>query len=466
MSDQFQEQGGAATMDPSPLRRWFFSAFIKRMLRPERLQKRRVKFERQRCRANARHRVEFFYQIDDSYSYLAAQLLKPLLERYDIELACYLVSAPEGKNAPEPELLSSLSSYDASCIAPYYGLSFPRLKSSSAYRLDRNLADLALAILAAQNSSGFINCAAEVGKALWAADKAALESLAAQYGIASADEIAAQLKAGNARRKQLGHYSGAMFYYAGEWYWGVDRLHYLETRLQTLGAEHSPEKTLLAPRPDIEVSPLKDNGSLRLEVYLSLRSPYTAICFDRAVKLARDTGVELVLCPVLPMVMRGVPVTKEKGLYIFSDAAREANEAAVSFGKFYDPVGEPVRRCYALYSWASSQGKGAELLSSFLRCAFAEGINTNTDKGLRTVVEQAGLDWQQAVGILDQSGWQTILEENRQTMYAAGLWGVPSFRLTDKGGEEILALWGQDRLWLIAREIQRHIELNSGGNYE
>ena len=42
-------------------------------------------------------------------------------------------------------------------------------------------------------------------------------------------------------------------------------------------------------------------------------------------------------------------------------------------------------------------------------------------------------------------------------MYASGLWGVPSFRLLDENTKEILALWGQDRLWLFAREIQRQL---------
>jgi 2-hydroxychromene-2-carboxylate isomerase len=158
--------------------------------------------------------------------------------------------------------------------------------------------------------------------------------------------------------------------------------------------------------------------------------------------------------PVLPMVMRGVPVTREKGLYIFFDAAREAAIAAVPFGQFYDPVGEPVRRCYSLYPWACEQGKGAELLSSFLHCAFAQGVNTNTDLGLRAVVERAGLDWSQALGIIGKSGWEEMLDANRKAMYDAGLWGVPSFRLIDENGQQILALWGQDRLWLVAREIQ------------
>ena len=73
------------------------------------------------------------------------------------------------------------------------------------------------------------------------------------------------------------------------------------------------------------------------------------------------------------MVMRGVPATREKGMYIFTDAAREARAAGTPYGNFYDPIGDPARRCYALYPWAASQGKGVELCSSFLRHAFVLG---------------------------------------------------------------------------------------------
>jgi 2-hydroxychromene-2-carboxylate isomerase len=60
-----------------------------------------------------------------------------------------------------------------------------------------------------------------------------------------------------------------------------------------------------------------------------------------------------------------------------------------------------------------------------------------------------------------QPGWEEILERNRLAMYNAGLWGVPSFRLLDRQGETQLALWGQDRLWLVAREIERQLTLDS-----
>jgi 2-hydroxychromene-2-carboxylate isomerase len=157
------------------------------------------------------------------------------------------------------------------------------------------------------------------------------------------------------------------------------------------------------------------------------------------------------------MVMRGVPATREKGFYIFMDAAREAREAGVPYGNFYDPTGDPARHCYSLYPWAVEQGRGVELLSSFLSHAFAQGVNTNNDRGLRNVVEAAGLDWNEAQHHLGEAGWEDILEENRLAMYDAGLWGVPSFRLLGVGGDELLAIWGQDRLWLIAREIQRQL---------
>ena len=52
---------------------------------------------------------------------------------------------------------------------------------------------------------------------------------------------------------------------------------------------------------------------------------------------------------------------------------------------------------------------------------------------------------------------QELLEENRLAMYEAGLWGVPSYRLLNAKGEEVLALWGQVRLWLVSREIQRQL---------
>ena len=94
-------------------------------------------------------------------------------------------------------------------------------------------------------------------------------------------------------------------------------------------------------------------------------------------------------------------------------------------------------------------------ISAFLNAAFMEGINTNNDRGLRKVVEAAGLDWSEAQQHLGSKEWEKELEANRLQMLETGSWGVPSFRLLDSEGEEVCWAWGQDRLWVMAREIQR-----------
>ena len=121
-----------------------------------------------------------------------------------------------------------------------------------------------------------------------------------------------------------------------------------------------------------------------------------------------------------------------------------------------------MRNCYSLYPWACKQAKGTRLLSSFLRAAFYDGTNTNSKKGMRKVVEDAGLSWDEAADIMGNRDWEEELETNRLAMYDFGSWGVPSYRLLDARGETVLALWGQDRLWLFAREIQRLLRERSG----
>jgi 2-hydroxychromene-2-carboxylate isomerase len=450
MAEQFKEQGGAATMDPSPLRRWVVSRILNRQASWPRLQRNNQRVERARLRSGAAHRVEYFHQVDDGYSALAAQCLQPLLAHYQIELVCHLVPGPSGDNLPEPGMLPGLSWYDAQLVAPHYGLSLDRAEVPGAERVA-----LAQQILANVSQADFPATAQAVSAALQGGTHDSLTALAESMGATSAEVAAAALKAGAQRREALGHYSGAMFYYGEQWYWGVDRLYHLEQRLRELGAGRDEGAALLYPRPEIDTGSYRDNGSLTLEFYASLRSPYTALIFDSTVELAERAGVRLDLRPVLPMVMRGVPATRAKGFYIFSDAAREARELGVPMTRFADPIGEPVRRCYSLFPWAQGQGKRVALMNSFLNAAFREGINTNSNRGLRKVVERAGLSWSEAQEHLGSEGWQDELERNREAMYAFGSWGVPSYRLVDAKGNTVLWAWGQDRLWLVAKTIQR-----------
>jgi 2-hydroxychromene-2-carboxylate isomerase len=88
-------------------------------------------------------------------------------------------------------------------------------------------------------------------------------------------------------------------------------------------------------------------------------------------------------------------------------------------------------------------------MRSYARAVNAEGIRSETDAGLKLIVERAGLNWQKASPLLDDQSWRYWAEDNRQAMYECGLWGVPSFRYG------AVSCWGQDRLWVIEEEIKK-----------
>jgi 2-hydroxychromene-2-carboxylate isomerase len=406
--------------------------------------------ERWRRLQRAPHRVEYYHEVADPYSHLAAQALQPLAAHYDIVIEPRVAAVEEGTNRPEPALLAALARRDCALVAPHYGLEFPadavEPDPEAVRRIERRL-------VAAEGDgfAAFAERAVELGRALWSGDVGAR---AGEDPGADATRIRARLDAASARRARRGHYSGAMFRYGGEWFWGVDRLHHLERRLTALGAAR--EDAFLFGRPPLETARVERGDELTLEIFPSLRSPYSAIGYEPALDLAKATGIGRVTRPVLPMVMRGVPVTLAKGLYIFRDTKREAACLGMPFGNAVDPIGEPVRRAFSLWPWAQSKGRGEGLLASFMRAAWAEGVDTSTDAGLRRVVERAGLDWTEARSHLDDLAWEEELETNRRRMIdEMGQWGVPSFRLRGPEGEPDLVVWGQDRLWVLSREIQR-----------
>lgn len=396
--------------------------------------------------------VEYFHQVDDGYSHLAIQVLGKFSRSYDVDLVVHLVRGLTDANVPEPALLQEMSCRDSALIAAQYGLSFP----SRASVPTEPLVTLAQSILVLLDARAFATDGVAVSECLWRGDVVGLKALAARLGTAPEQELISSIEKGTARRAALKHYSGAMFYYEGEWYWGVDRLSHLERRLRALPATLGDDIGLIAPKPSISTAFVPDVSAMTLEYFVSLRSPYTAISWEPTLALVQASGVKFSVRPVLPMVMRGVPATFQKAFYVWGDVFREARDLGVEFGDFYDPIGKPVEQGYSLYMWAVSKGRGNELLGAFLKAAFAKGINTNNRAGLRRVVEMAGLEWEEAQHRLADDSWHELVERNRQTMYACGIWGVPSYRLLDRRGVPVLSTWGQDRLWLVSRKMAEH----------
>ena len=445
--------------------------FSTHLLDERRRDKARVRAERERQRQGEPHRIEFFHQVDDPYSHLLAQALVDLQERYEVEMATWLVEPPEDWAAPARALLESYSLVDARRLAEKAGLHPTAAAPPSAERV-LDVQQQLVATLATPEEAGgraTLEAAVALGSALWGseADGAdASESRRGRRRTQCAAPLRTALRAGTARRAELGHYLGGTCFYGGEWTWGIDRLAYLEERLADLGARrtetaaasdapiYEQPRLLEAPLPAdaLEAADLPD-----LHFFASFRSPYTWISTERVIQLAEAFGVNLRIRFVLPMVMRGLPVKRSKRIYILLDAAREAKRNGVRFGPVSDPVGKPVERGYALLPWAIEQGRGIEYFRSFMTLVWSQAVDAGSDRGLRRIVEEAGLDWAQGRGYLGDPAWREETERNREELFDLGLWGVPSFLVGS------VAVWGQDRLWAVEDEYRRL--LAAGGGY-
>jgi 2-hydroxychromene-2-carboxylate isomerase len=413
------------------------------LLSRPRLLRARARAEKQRLKKGLPHELLYFHQTDDPYSHLALQALAPLLERYPLQLRVLLVSPPADNAAPDRERLVAYSRVDAQLLAQEQGLHY----RDPGHQPGANAVALTGLALQALIDAGTL---AQEGPAcsarLWS--DASLDT----QPVTQADRgaLAKALQEGDRLRRKLGHYLGATFFYAGEWYWGIDRLHHLEERLQELGAWNGhdrPSKPLYPPDEALGgEQPLA--SAPELDFFFSLRSPYSAIVAPRVFALARRTGARLRLRFVLPMVMRGLAVPREKRMYISLDAAREAHRRGIPFGRLNDPVGRPAERGLALIPWAERLGRGQEYVLAFMHAVWAEGVDAGSETGLRRIVEASGLPWAQAHLALQDNAWRAEAEANRQALLGLGLWGVPSFRVGS------LAVWGQDRLGRVQKALQ------------
>ncbi|MEP3247514.1 MAG: DsbA family protein [Sneathiella sp.] len=420
------------------LKKSVISAVMVRRLSNEGLLSRRQKVEKKRLKSGQSHAVDYFHQVDDPYSTLTAMALKPLLEKYNISLTIHIVGSAADSVIPEREKFIDWSRRDAALIAPKYGVSFePTNPSPASETINQATALLVQAVL----DGSCLEVIEQTSKALWSGGSFAASRLA------TPDDINSHLAASAKKRKKAGHYLGAVFCYGKECYWGLDRLHYLEERLQELGADRFPDTGILYPVPTAKRPQESLSSNTPIDFFVSLRSPYTSIVAKRVFELGRRYNKEVKVRYVLPMVMRGLPVPREKALYIAHDTAREAHRLGIPFGRFKDPLGLPTERGLSLMPLAEEKDVVESYLISFMEGVWSEGIDAGTDKGLLLITDRAGLDWADVQSALNKTEWRKTAEANREELFNLGLWGVPSFRCGDT------VLWGQDRLWALEETL-------------
>jgi 2-hydroxychromene-2-carboxylate isomerase len=179
---------------------------------------------------------------------------------------------------------------------------------------------------------------------------------------------------------------------------------------------------------------------MKVDFFYSFRSPYSYLAAPRAFALADRYGVEVAFHGVIPMVMRGQSVPREKGLHTLRDVAREADRLGLPFGRIHDPVGAGAMRCLLVAQHAVDAGREREFVLSAGRGIWSEAVEVASDTGLRLVCERAGLDWVACAAALDDPALRERVHADTAALEALGHWGVPVLVV----GDELF--WGQDRI--------------------
>jgi len=262
------------------------------------------------------------------------------------------------------------------------------------------------------------------------------------------------------RLMSKGHYLPATLFFAGDWFVGIDRLIHLEERLTQLGLNsteepHKYSANLLAnstPTDDILDQHNRQNTIISpCEVFISLRSPYSYIGFEKIKSLALKYHVPLVIKPILPMVMRGLDMPINKARYIYTDAHREAKLANIPFHTFNDPIGKGIVNCYEIFSYAEHKGKAVDFISAAFEAIYVKNIDVTQGHVIKLICQSISLDYAEAQEYAKEHDWQQWSDVNQAELEQLGFWGVPCFKYAET------YCWGQDRLVEIENAMKNHI---------
>lgn len=397
--------------------------------------------------------LDVYLDIADPWSYLTAQAIDRLVAAYPlatagIELAIHVVAEPASDVNSKPDLRAKHAVRDAQQLAEFWDLDFPGKREA-----DPSLVrDVATALVRDRPAVDQLRAALELCGALWASDRKLVGQRVLHWGSEAHLSVPPILAARYDELRKAGHYQGAMIRYQNQWYWGIDRLPYLERVLaRDLGVDVA---SVVTPRP------LSDRGALALsdkpltcELWFSFRSPYSYLALEQIESVLAPYQVPLVLRPVAPMVERGIALPNVKRMYIVRDAKREADRLGIAFGELCDPIGVGVEHCLAITHWAAQRDPAAALAfaRSAMRGIWAEARDVSEYVDLRFVVERSQLPWEEAKAVIgDPAPSAKAAQANAADLAVVSLWGVPSVRCGD------FVAWGQDRLPLLADRLRRH----------
>lgn len=378
--------------------------------------------------------AEVYLSLSDPYSFMLVQVLPQLAQRFNVEFRLYMVFGFNTEVSANSRLYARWALKDANAIAKQYQLITANKIPDEQY--------LSTAQQEWQLSNKSIDDAVDIFKKAWL-------RLYEEFYQLSTPVISAQMTS-QQRQRIKGHFMPATILFAEQWFWGLDRLKHLEQLFNQLSLSKAEEEVIFEANklkflPATAASKVTTKPSIK--AYLSLRSPYSYLGFKQLMALAEHYQCDVDIEIVMPMIMRGLPVSRQKQKLIFLDAVREAKTKQIPLTQFFDPAGDGVLQAYQLFAYAKFCDKAAQYLGELYKAVYVEGTSLTNQANLKAICATVGIDYQTAVTYGRHNDWQKRIEHNALELESAGFWGVPVFQYRDT------MCWGQDRLWQIEQAL-------------
>ncbi|MBY8974650.1 DsbA family protein [Rhodobacteraceae bacterium NNCM2] len=206
----------------------------------------------------------------------------------------------------------------------------------------------------------------------------------------------------------------------------------------------------------------------QLEIYVTLRSPYSYLASARIVDLARETTAAVRFRPVYPIAIRK-PDFFEKSdpmwlAYLIRDTKRVAEMEGIPF-RFPspDPIVQDletsriapeqpyIRRLTRLTVAAEERGAGLAFYAELSRAIFGDMGKWNEGTLMAEAAGRAGLDLAELDAAIEAEPehYEAVILANEEAQRAAGHWGTP---LLVFDGEPF---FGQDRVAMCRWRMQQ-----------
>lgn len=195
----------------------------------------------------------------------------------------------------------------------------------------------------------------------------------------------------------------------------------------------------------------------QIDVYWSIRSPYSYLVTPDLLKLRNDYNVDVTLRPVLPIALRAKESLfddaegQRKVGYILMDAVRRAEMLGMPIAfPSPDPVVQDmatfqvadeqphIYRLLALAIEAEKSGKGIDAALALSRLIWGGEPGWNQGNRLADALASVGLNLEELQAV--DCDVMAEVKRNQAALEAAGHWGVPTMVVN---GEPF---FGQDRI--------------------